>query len=105
MESGVKLQGEFPGLQLSPDILFRDHTQYPTAHQTFQLKLPREGGTSHFSATTLLPAATLVLDSTFSAGQQTDEHIPDSVSSVPHKHCYTCAKDQTPTISHLDHGL
>lgn len=80
----VKLQGEFPDMQFNPEILCRDHTQYPTAHQTFQGMLPWESGTSHFSISILLPPCCLgiILDSTFSAGQQTNKNIPDSVSSL-----------------------
>lgn len=43
--------GEFSDLQLSPEILPRDHTLYPTA----QMILPWGSGTSHFSILTLPP--------------------------------------------------
>lgn len=79
LEGGVKLQGEFPDLQLRPEILFRHHTQYPTAHQTFLLMLPWESGISHLSISILLPPCCHGL---FSAGQETIEHIPDSDSSL-----------------------
>lgn len=49
--AGVKPQGEFSDLQLSPEILPRDHTLHPIA----QMMLPWGSGPSHFFILTLLP--------------------------------------------------